>query len=190
MKSSIGIFYQITVTDKKGKVVRKTRLRRSRSFVLQFLQFLSVAMKGASVSIKDITSAMKTVTPHSDDLEVHASIGDVALGIVLGTGTTPADDTDYVLETLIAHGSAATQINYAGMSYIEAQVVGANVDFQASRTFQNLSGSTINVTEAGIYANGYATGDFSFLIVHDIFSAVAVANGQTITVTYTLRTTV
>jgi len=190
MKSSIGIYYQITVKDKTGKVIKKTRVRRSKSCVLQFLKLLSAQMMQAVTSIKDVTNTAKNVSEYASNFATDGAIGSVDKGIVIGTGTTAPDNTDVALETKIAHGSGATQINYAANSYVGAQVVGANVDFQTVRSMQNLSGSPINVTEAGIQALMYSAGNFYALIVHDVFTAVPVADGQTITVTYTIRTTV
>lgn len=187
MKSSIGLFYQITVTDKNGKVVSKTRLRRSKSFLLQFLQLLEVHMKQVGVTINDITNTPSEIGVHSSTFRIAAGIGIVNMGIIIGTGTTPPTNADYVVETIIGHGSGAGQINYAAHSFVTTQEVGANVDFQHLRSMQNLSGGTINVTEAVIYAN--ATAKY-LCIVRDVFTAVPVADGQTITVTYTLRTTV
>lgn len=191
MRSSLGLFYQITVKDRTGKVVHKTRLRRSKSFCLAFLQLLEVHFKDDTVVIKDIAAANKTIDTALLTFKVAAGIGVVLYGIVIGTGTTTPTSADYVMETLIAHGSAATQINYAANTFVAAQEVGANVDLQLIRSMQNLSGGTINVTEAGVQGIGYQGGSpFYFLMVHDVFTAVPVADGETITVTYTFRTTV
>ena len=188
MKSSIGLFYQLTVTDKKGRVVRKTRIRRSKSFVLAFLQILEVHMLQAAVTIKDVTAANRTVTVDTANLRIDGGVGITSYGTLIGTGATPPTNADYVMETLIANGAGAGEMTYAAQSVITTQVVGANVDMQLTRSIQNLSGNAINVTEAGIVAE--IVGTWTALIVHDTFSAVAVADGETITATYTLRTTV
>lgn len=189
MKSSIGMFYQLTVRDKEGKIVRKTRLRRSRSFCIAFLQILQVQMLQANKQIRDTLNSVETCAPLSDNFKANAAATINVNGIQIGTGTTTPTNTDYALETLIAHGSGATQINYAIQSDIDAQEVGANVDYQLLRSMQNLSGSTINVSEAGIAGYLLAPAKYA-LLVHDVFTAVPVANGQTITITYTFRTTV
>ena len=189
MKSSIGLFYQLTVTDKNGKIIRKTRLRRSKSFCIAFLRAIMIHMLiHANKTIKDVLGADETCPPYVNMLSSNGAVGDVARGIVLGTGTTTPDNLDYVMETLIAHGSGAGELNYAAQTDIEAQEIGANIDYQLIRSFQNLSGGTINVTEAGIYSHIQITK--YAMIVHDVFTAVPVGDGQTITVTYTFRTTV
>ncbi|MBA7530801.1 hypothetical protein ES705_23012 [subsurface metagenome] len=189
MKSSIGLFYQLTVRDKNGKVVRKTRLRRSRSFCIAFLQMLQVQMLGVDKDIRDNLNSLETGTPASTNFFGAGPAGNDDWGIILGTGTTPPTNTDYVIETKIEHGSGATQINYAIQTDIDAQEVGANVDYQLIRSFQNLSGSTINVSEAGFY--GYVASPAKYgLMVHDTFTTVPVLDGETLTATYIFRTTV
>lgn len=188
MKSSIGLFYQLTVRDKNGKIVRKTRMRKSHSFCIAFLQLFQVLAMTTAVNIRDNLNSLESCVPHANCYLLSAAEGNVNAGIVLGIGITTPDNLDHVIETLIAHGSAATQINYAAQTDIAAQEVGANVDYQLLRSMQNLSGSTINVTEAGIYT--YIVTDKYGMMTHDVFTAVPVANGQTITVTYTFRTTV
>lgn len=188
MKSCIGLFYQISVTDKNGKVVRKTRLRRSRSFCIAFLQVLQALMSQTDVSVKDSANTARAISPHSTDFQCNAVLSEETKGILLGTGTTPPANTDYNLETLIAEGGGAGEMNYAAASFIAAQVIGANVDLQILRSAQNLSGNTINVTEAGMLV--VMDTNYRGLILHDVFTAVPVANGETITATYTLRTTV
>lgn len=188
MKSSIGLFYQLTVRDKNGMVIRKTRLRRSESFVLAFLQLLQAHMTAENVTIKDVEGSGISVPQHAYNFDCASDLGSTFRGILLGTGTTSPANNDHVMETLIAHGSGATELNYAATSFVVAQEVGANVDFQILRSMQNLSGNTINVTEAGIVGR-LETTKFA-LLVHDVFSAVPVKDGETITATYTFRTKV
>ena len=190
MKSSIGLYYQLTVTDNKtGKIISQTPFRRSKSFVLQFLQILEVqGYPSVGVSIKDTSNTPRAVDKHENAFKLEAAVGDVTIGTVVGTGTTSPTNSDYALETLIAHGVGAGELSYGAQSKTTTAVVAPNVDFILTRTFNNGSGGTINVTEAGIYCIAYAA--WYFMILHDVFAAVEVANGQTLTVTYTFRTTV
>ena len=190
MKSCIGIFYQLIVRDKNGKIVRKTRFKRSKSFVLQFLQLLEVQMyRSVDVSMKRDVGTMIAVADFASNFDAEAAITDTTKGILVGTGTTPPTNIDYNMETLIAHGTGATQLSYGATSKTTTVVVGANVDFILTRTFNNGSGNTIHVTEVGIITLIGATPYYG-LMLHDTFTAVPVLNGQTLTVNYTFRTTV
>ncbi|MBA7530979.1 hypothetical protein ES705_23190 [subsurface metagenome] len=190
MKGSIGIFYQLTVKDKNGKVVRKTRLRRSKSFCIAFLKMLQVqnAILGVPLNIKDTLGADEACDPFDTMFKTLQAAGSATLGLLLGTGTTAVDNLDYVMETQIAHGNAATQLEYGGMTEVGATEVGANVDYQLLRSCLNNSGDTIQVTEAGVY--GMIKAAKTALMIHDVFTAVPVLNTETITATYTIRTTV
>jgi len=187
---NLDLRLKVQVTDKNGKVV-STIEKKSESFVLQFLQFIQVQLMQTGVSIKDNTNTARNVIKYDANLKGLGLVNDDTDGILVGTGTTTPTNTDYVMETLIDHGVGATQLSYGSQSIIAAQEVGANVDFQVVRAFLNSSGGTINVTEAGLQVIGrYSSTYADFLIIHDVFGAVAVADGETITVTYTLRTTV
>jgi len=190
MESSIGLFIQLTVRDKKtGKLISKTPMRRSKSFVLQFLQILEAQMfPSVDVAITDTSDYPYDTPDEVGNFDCEGPVGNVNEGTVVGTGTTAPDNLDNKMETKIAHGSGAGELNYGAQSKTTTAEVGANVDFIITRTFTNGSGNTINVTEAGLQTR-YDSTRFA-LSIHDTFEAVAVDNGQVLTVTYTIRTTV
>lgn len=188
MKNTFRMFLTLTVKDKNGKIVSK-KTRKSRSFVIQFLQGLETMMtQSATVSQTDTGGTPRTPATHATNLSCLAGVGAATWGIQVGTGTTAPTNTDNAVETQIAHGAGAGQLNYGAVAAVSAGVVGANVDLLFSRTFSNASGGTISPTEATLV--WITTGPYIFLIIRDTFSAVQVLNGQTLTVTYTLRTTV
>lgn len=183
---NMELYHQITITDKDGKIVRKTRLKRSKSFVRAFLQIIQSQAWVAIVSILDITNTARNINSGTFVMNAGATV--ITHGIVAGinTGAAAEANTDYKLDTIIAHGAAAGLLSYGAMGQIAAQVVGANVDYQVNRALLNNSGAAITIKEIGIYVLTIN----SFCIVRDVVADTAVANGQTATVTYTLRTTV
>lgn len=189
--SGIKLFIEKIVTDNKtGKVVYRNKTV-SESFVLQFLQFLEVQVyPSVDVNIQDFTDTTRACQDHATSFKAEGAVTDDQTGIIVGTGTTPVASNDVAMETLIAHGTAAGELSYGAMSKTTTAIVGVNVDLIMTRTFNNGSGSTINVTEVGIQCYGYYGAASAFLIVHDVSTAVPVANGQTLTVNYTFRTTV
>ena len=183
----IEAFYTLEVKDKNGKTVSKVT-KPCKSFVLQFLQLLECQFyPSVNVTIKDTSNVGQSATDAQYNFNAEAGVTDVTKGIVVGTGTTPVTSNDYVMETLIAHGVGATQLSYGATSKVTTAVVGANVDFQLIRTFNNGSGSTINVTEIGLYS---VMVTWDVMLLHEIVTLTAVTNGQTLTVTITFRTTV
>lgn len=187
---SLRVFYTLEVKDKNGKTVSKVT-KPCHSFTIAMLQLIEVQSFGyTNVNIRDILNSVESVKDDAGNLESQGIIGNVGVGIVVGTGTTPVTNTDYVMEALIAHGVGAGQLSYGAGSKVTTAEVGVNVDLQKIRTFSNTSGGTINVTEIGIHSEGISVASHDFLTLHEIVTLTAVANGQTLTVTITYRTTV
>ena len=199
--AKIELLYRLLVHNKDGKLVRKTRWKKSRSFVLQFLQHIDACFNhafsanGVTVKIRDTSNVLQDIQVTAiwyshQVMAVFAPDNSDSYGIQVGSGTTPPTNTDYCLETLIVHGVGAGQLDYGAHSRTEAGVVGANVDFIISRTFYNGSGATVTVNEIGVVCTMAAVSWF-FLLIRDVLPAgVDVLNLQTLTVQYTLRTTV
>jgi hypothetical protein len=204
MKSTL--LYRTIISDTKtGKIEKRSHWKKSHSFVLNFLLHLEVSMMHAinvvpvavaAINTSNVSKNIPYVTSAGSGLYQHLAIGalnaDGTYGIMVGTGTTAPANTDYVLQTPIAHGSGSGQLNYGATTFSDAAVVGANVDWVFSRTFANASGAQITVTEIGIYCKTYDTtaNPFIFLIVHDLPTSTPVPNTKTLTVQYTIRTTV
>jgi len=116
---------------------------------------------------------------------------DTALEAGWATITTAVDNENYKLDTKILHSDAgvAGKMNYRDVTFVAPRVVGANVDFDVIRSFINETDATITVKEIGIVC---ADGEYSkfFLVLRDVVTPETVEAGYTLTVTYTLRTTV
>jgi copper homeostasis protein CutC len=100
------------------------------------------------------------------------------LTIVAGTGTTAASVADYTLQTPVSgsSGSIAGTVSYTAPSS------GTSGSFTVTGTITNSSGNTIAYSEVGMTISD---GTNTFLIAHDVFSALNVSNGGTLAVTYT-----
>ena len=196
--AKIELLYRVLVHDKTGKVVKRTRWRKSKSFVLQFMMFVERNLHGNILATLDTGNVSRTVpSTASAGWTFHAVTcnsgdNDDNFGIVIGTGVTPPENDDYALETQIAHGTGAGQLDYGAHNWTATAIVGANVDLVVSRSFYNGSGSTVTVNEIGIYVKSYsAATPYYFCVVRDVLAAgVDVLDTQTLTVQYTLRTTV
>jgi len=185
---TISLSVRATVVDKDGKVVRRTRWRRSRSFVLQFLEILYANLGEVNYSITWTTGAEDTWTL-SAAMNAKAPAGTNVAGIVVGTGTTTPANTDYCITTIIAHGSGSGQLLHGAQAFTAPAVIGANVDLIGTRTFTNNSGATITIREVGIYAGEATYSSVPRCIAHDLLT-VSVTNGSSVTIEYRLRTTV
>jgi len=135
---------------------------------------------------------------------VTAPSGNTSYGILVGSGatagSTPSPST-YKLSAQIPQGTSSGQIEYGAVSLAAVGVSGQTSSFTISRSFTNVSGASLSVTEIGlaVYMTGFAMTNVStnsavtsgyFLIAYDIpSSAISVANGQTLTITYTFSVT-
>lgn len=189
------LYYQLFLHDKNGKLVRKTRKRRSRSFVLQYLQIIETFMRQGSVKGLDINGIERTFqgmigsSTAAYCLRLKALAGDDKKGIVVGTGSTAPANDDYALESQIMDGTGSGQLYYQDQAVGQAQIIGNNVDLTLTRAFTNNSGATITIREIGMYCHCDVA--YYVCILRDVLPAGKdVLNGETLTVQYTLRTTV
>jgi len=103
---------QITVVDIiTARVVARRRFL-SRSYVLQFLDGLYDHMTQTTHNIRDVTNALRSVTPFTWYMNANAVDDDDDFGLVVGTGETAVALADYKLETKIVHGVGAGQPYY------------------------------------------------------------------------------
>lgn len=187
---SVNLYYQIAVHEADGRLVRRRRRRRCHSFLGQFAQFM-----GAIFGVSGITGVLNisggsSIIQHPTQastaaMRIQAGLGVDAQGIVAGTDATAVLGTDFNMAALIAEGTGAGQMAYSA-GVIGNVVVGAtSATIAISRSISNSSGGTITVREVGIRCRNNVT---DFQLIRDVLSvAEVVADGQILTVVYTIR---
>lgn len=197
MRDMIETYYRILKHDPKGRLVKDTGLILSHSYVIQFLELYESIWTKTDKTATDVDGAESVLMDVSDNLDTkcryNAGAGDDTHGIVVGTnaGVSAVDNEDYALDTKIVHSGDGTggTFNYQAVTLVAPAVDGANVDFDISRPFLNETGVTITVKEIGIIIKN--TTDTKYhLILRDVVTDEDVLDGYTLTVVYTLRTTV
>lgn len=189
------LFYRIMIHDREGNLVEDTGKKKSHSYVIQFLELVEALFEGISKNATDTSGAetqlYKSNINNANIGRCDAGVGDATYGIVVGTnaGGSPEDNEDYALDTKIANGAGAGQLQYQSMNFFVPAVDGANVDFDMSRAFANASGGTITVKEIGLICK-QLTNVVYHLLLRDVVADNDVDDGFTLTVAYTLRTTV
>jgi len=158
-KPNIDAYLTVMVTDKNGKVVYRRRYK-SKSFVVGFLNALYA----------DFTNVGNIEAPD----------------IVVGSGTLKPSITDTGLESQIANGTGAGQLQY-GTDSLTTPVTNVSSNtgsFTWSKSFTNGSGGNVTVSEVGAYVNVSGT---NYFILHDLLpSPVTLGNTQVLTVVYTV----
>ena len=192
---TLAIYWQAEVTKTETKkLVRRTRKYRCRSFVGNFLRTLHMQMSTTAATITDTAASSFTAATNSVNFSVSFTATDHQEGIVLGTGTTAVTAADYVLATLITDGVGAGQLDYPASTTVGSLAIGSSTAaYDISRSFANSSGGSITVQEIGLVCGVDETGapgTRSVLMIRDLTGGIAVGNGQTLTVTYTITTTI
>ncbi len=194
---SVETYYRILIHDPAGHLVKDSGLIPSHSYVLQFLQLMEALINGIDKNAKDVDEASSVLMDISDPItskgRVDAGVGDDTHGLLVGTnaGATAEDNENFKLDTKILHSAVgdAGKLNHQAVTVVYARVVGANIDLDISRPFLNETGSSITVKEIGIICKN--TTDTKYhLLLRDVVADEAVADNYTLTVVYTLRTTV
>ena len=112
-----GVHIYIDGVIKEGdKVVRKVRRQKGHSFVKQFTQqLLRMFTFPISTSIKDTSNSAVNYSVDTiySYILVNSSLGITSYGLVVGSNATGVDISDYKLNTLIAHGVNAGQLQYS-----------------------------------------------------------------------------
>lgn len=193
--NGIQLLMRAVVKDQDGRIISDTGYEPSKSFVIQFLEFFyhlaSGPAGGNATQIDGSEDQIYYGIARADNLlNVNAQVNEDLYGIVIGIGTAPVSNTDYKLDNQLEEGVAAGRITHGVQTVGTAGVVGVNVDLEIKRSFTNNTGSTITVTEAGVYARNTGK-NYSHCLIRDLLAAsVDVPDKCSLTVYYTLRTTV
>jgi len=187
------------ITNPDGTVVKEWT-EPAHSLNYNFGLFMYALWGSTTVSMTNTAGNGISVNGASGGtMALTAASGNAAYGIVIGSGASAGSTPSPSLYNLVAQipaGINSGQIEYGAVSVSSVSQSGQTTSFTISRSFTNVSGATINVTEIGIVVlmtgwnmGAYASGTY-FLIAYDIpSSTIAVQNGQTLTVTYTFSVT-
>lgn len=138
----------------------------------QWAQFLYTNIFGTAGSIITITGS--TVS--------NSTWGTLsALTIAAGIGTNAASVTDHALGTVETTTSGTCP---GTLSAFPSESSGSSGSFTVTGTITNSTGSTVNYSELGLYINDHLSN--TYLLTHDVFTAVPVSNTGTLAITYTI----
>ncbi|MEM4066569.1 MAG: hypothetical protein QXV17_06895 [Candidatus Micrarchaeaceae archaeon] len=127
-----------------------------------------------------------------------APSGDQNYGILVGNGGGGVGVEDQQLVQQILNGTSTGQLQYGSVTVgsVNLNPTSNTATFSITRSFTNNSGGSITVTEVGlalkvaVSSNYVVVGSGHMLVAHDFLSqSVTVANGQSLTVTYTYTLT-
>jgi len=181
-------YIEVEVRDKDGNIIHYHR-QKARTWVKNFFNLLWYGFKNMQATLQKqdgSTTTTGTVTFYTV-MSVMATSGDANYGILVGMGTKTWSFDDYKLDNKIAHGTSIGQLQYGAVS-IEDMVVESNrIYFRIVRTFTNVSGSSITVSEVALAT--YLSSSYP-VIARDLLNPpVTVPNQATLTVRYIIQMT-
>ncbi|MDO8614514.1 MAG: hypothetical protein Q7T33_02105 [Dehalococcoidia bacterium] len=201
----IGAVLEWTVRRADG-TVRERVAKKAESYVRQFLDLLLVQMTGVPevcpAQITDTSGALRDVAASSLNFDCAAVANIDAYGVVVGIGAGAPTIGDYALQSKIAHGVGAGQLQYGGVAFGMPTSNLSASHFTVTRDFANGSGNPIVVYEIGLYVKGdmpvllsnsqnRANDSASnptvqyFCTIRDVIgTGITILNGETLTVNY------
>ena len=183
------LWYAIVTRDRQGKIVARER-RKSHSFLKAWNQVVYTQMAQAGLNITDTGNIARAVAQNLNNFDMSAAIGITTYGIRVGTGNTAVAISNFALETPIAEGVAAGQMEHLVCTVAQPVVSAPSCSFLVSRSIANNSGGVITVREATIYMKMGAT-PFYGCGTRDVLAAPqAVPNGGAITIDWTIGVTI
>ena len=147
-------------------------IRPGHSWLKGMAQIYSSSLGDFDVpNIRDTSNSLFTIDANNvSTLDTSAAIGDVTHGVLVGTGTTAVAKDNHTMETIIADGNGAGQLEY-GVAVIDAATgVSGGYRVTLSRQFDNDSGGDITVKECGVavVCKDNGAGTRNVLIIHDL----------------------
>lgn len=194
MRGACGLYYSFQIRDAaSGKIIVPFRRKRAHSFLTVYITWLYLKMVGATTQNRTDTDGVSRALHRKSHIHVATVSGSTVNGLVVGTGTNAVTITDFRLQTKIAHGTSAGQLQYSSCVVNLPTSTATTTSLIMTRDFTNASGSTITIEELGIYAemNYGASGSSqdNFCIVRDL-QTIALTNGQILTLNYEIKTTI
>lgn len=196
LPGELGATIELTVRDgifdPNGKITNHMGPMKSRSFVQQFIQLLWLQMacifENFSMPLRDTSNNLISIGMQAGTFACDALANSVLSGIIVGTGITAPDITDYKIETLIAHGVGAGQLQYGIVTFGAPASDATTAQFTITRNFANGSGGAITVNEIALYVEAPRASTptlYYFMTIRDVIAGgISVLNGQTLTINY------
>lgn len=179
-----GAYVIVEVRDlKTGKLLHR-RGFESESYVRAFIDLHYRFHTSVSWPVIDYNGVSRSNTPATQDWRMDHDSDAYPRSIVVGTGTTAVAITDYGLESVIAHGSGAGELEHQDASFVAPVTIGTRRRFFMLRTFLNQSGGAITVNETGIYTWGQGAGQGFCLVRDTVVPGEVVPDLSSITVQY------
>ena len=182
-QSKFEVWIDGEIRDGQGRLLKKLRPKRARSYVLQFLDLLNIIIGYATLTITDTGGVGRSQAPYAALMRVDAGAAITTYGILVGTGTNPVALADYALQTQVT-----TNVAHSSVTIAAPTTDGTTRLFEITRTFTNNTGATLNITEVGLAGMG-GSSNYKYMIDRTLYS-VTVNSGASVSLRYRIKITV
>lgn len=199
---SIELRKRITLHNEKGEETYDSGDLPSNSFVRQFLDQLQVMFGNVVAPIGYVKTTAAVMYKAVNDtfwssadypISIDNDLDDANWGILIGDdATTPEANDNFRLDSVIAAGAGAGQVNYGITTWAAGVTVdGDECSWSFNRVMTNNSGAGIEVKEIGAYIRIQSSPIHYAMILRDTLTpTITIPDGETMTVQYTLKTVV
>lgn len=190
VRGACALYYSYQVRGADGTIKVPFRRRTAHSFVIAYVRFLYLKfLHPANQTVTD-TGGTGRIIGRLTFAKISAASGTSTAGLVVGTGTTAVAFTNTALVTQIAHGVAATQLQYGACTIALPSSDSTSTSLIHTRVFSNASGGTITINEIAMYAKlqGIGGNETNHCIVRDL-ATITLTNGDQLTLNYIFKTT-
>jgi len=202
---TFNVYLIAIVRDSNGNIIRVHRQRShspTANFIGLFLPVSYFSTNNVSFTITNATGGTYSYRPgignSYQDISYPNNIMNYNTNIVMiqvGSGQQSNPYTATALAAPIANGSGAGQLVYQSVTPPSTITLNGNTAyFYITQTYNNISGETVTITEAGIILalttttidRSYVTDYGNILVWYDTFSSpISVPNGGSVTIYYT-----
>jgi hypothetical protein len=202
---TFNVYLIAIVRDSEGKIIRVHKQRShspTANFMGLFLPLSYYTKNNVSFTITNVTGGTCTYSPSlsntSYDIPYPSTDKNYPIYVAMiqvGSGSQSNPYNAHSLAAPIANGSGAGQLVYQPVVPPSNIIVKGNTAyFTISQTFNNISGSTVTITEVGvilnltlvIYNTTGSTSCGNLLVWYDVLSSpISVPNGGSVTIYYT-----
>lgn len=189
---NLDLHYSFQVHEPSGLLVEDSGIRPAHSFTIGFAKILfnfSFWLAGFTPTATTDTGGSSRTSPGDTSLGTSATTSTDTYGIQVGTSTAAESINDTALGTKISTGTSAGNLQYGSMTYAAPSTTATTTTFRCTRVFTNGSGGTVTVQEIGLVSSSISNA-YKYLLIRDLTGAVAVNNGQQLTVNYDFTTTI
>lgn len=182
IRPSLQLYYNGELRDKDGKVIKRLRQHKSRSFtealgnlIYGWFQMAGYGAGAMGETIHDTSGNAVTHVQCGQSgpvMQINDIANDNTYGIQWGTGTPTIAITDTTLGTLIAQGSSSGQLVYSACTISYSRTT-SGITITIVRTATNNSGASITVSEQGLVGKCSTAQSYAgslLLLAHDLIS--------------------